>query len=80
MCNFHEKRDHYQWLHLGWRDEMLREFGAIVHVDIIGDKIYIERDGTEVGIANELVDRGVPKSDIVLAFHAPYKRKYTDFA
>ncbi|WP_279239774.1 element excision factor XisI family protein [Scytonema sp. UIC 10036] len=23
---------------------------------------------------------GVPKQDIVLGFHAPYKRKFTDYA
>jgi len=23
---------------------------------------------------------GVPKEDIVLAYHAPYKRKFTEFA
>ncbi|MDB9459416.1 element excision factor XisI family protein, partial [Dolichospermum circinale CS-545/17] len=39
-----------------------------------------ERDGTEIGVANELVEAGVPKQDIVLAFKAPYKRKFTDFA
>jgi hypothetical protein len=31
-------------------------------------------------MANELVALGVPKEDIVLAFHAPYKRQYTGFA
>ena len=31
-------------------------------------------------MAQELVEAGVPKQDIVLAFHAPYKRKFTDFA
>ena len=31
-------------------------------------------------ITHELVELGVPKSDIVLAFHAPYKRKFTGFA
>lgn len=35
---------------------------------------------TEVGVANELVELGVPKEDIVLAYHAPYQRKYTGFA
>ncbi|HEX6384245.1 MAG TPA: element excision factor XisI family protein, partial [Anaerolineae bacterium] len=34
----------------------------------------------EIDIANELVKSGVPKEDIVLAFHAPYKREYTGFA
>jgi hypothetical protein len=27
-----------------------------------------------------LLARGVPKEDIVLAFHPPYKRPYTGFA
>ncbi|MFM6307282.1 MAG: element excision factor XisI family protein, partial [Dolichospermum sp.] len=35
---------------------------------------------TEVGIANELVELGVPKEDIVLGFQLPSVRKYTDFA
>ncbi len=36
-------------------------------------------DCTETGVANELVEMGVPKHDIILAFHAPYKRQYTGF-
>lgn len=43
-------------------------------------KFWIHWDGTEEGIATELVEMGVPKEDIVLAFHAPYKRPYTGFA
>lgn len=43
-------------------------------------KIWIQRDGTEMGIANELIAAGVSKEDIVLGFHAPYKRQFTDFA
>ncbi|NJN78779.1 MAG: XisI protein [Saprospiraceae bacterium] len=35
---------------------------------------------TEYSAANELVDKGVPKSDIVLAYQAPYRRVYSDFA
>jgi len=49
-------------------------------VEIKDDKIWIERDGTEIGVASELVAAGVPKQDIVLAFHAPYKRQFTEFA
>jgi hypothetical protein len=33
-----------------------------------------------VGIANELVELGVLKEDIVLGFQLPSVRKYTDFA
>lgn len=31
-------------------------------------------------IADELVREGVPKQDIVIAYHAPHVRQYTEFA
>ncbi|WP_445628235.1 XisI protein [Nostoc sp. DSM 114167] len=76
---FDTERDHYQVLHLGW-EELRRVYGCIIHIDIKDGKIWIQRDGTEIGVANELVTAGVPKQDIILGFHAPYKRKFTEFA
>jgi hypothetical protein len=76
---FDTERDHYQVLHLGW-EEQIRVYGCVIHVDIKDGKIWIQRDRTEVGVANELVNAGVPKQDIVLAFKAPYKRQFTEFA
>ena len=38
---------------------------------IKNEKIYIEEDWTEEGMANELLSKNVPKEDIVLAFHDP---------
>lgn len=78
---FDTERHHYQVLHLGWKEKELRRvYGCIIHVDIKDGKIWVQRDGTEIGVANELVAAGVPKQDIVLGFHAPYKRKFTEFA
>ncbi len=51
-----------------------------MHFDIKDGKIRIQHDGTEIGVANELVEMGVPKEDIVQAYHPPYKRPYTGFA
>lgn len=73
------QHDHYQLLSIGW-NKLERIHGTLIHVDIQNGKIWIQYDGTEEGIANRLVEQGVPKSDIVLAFHPPYKRPYTDFA
>ncbi|NEQ75753.1 MAG: XisI protein [Okeania sp. SIO2D1] len=36
-------------------------------------------NGTEVDIAEELVTLGVPKHDIVLGFHSPYMRQFTEY-
>jgi len=76
---FDTERDRYQVINIGWQ-ELTRVFGCIIYIEIKEGKIWIERDGTEIGVANELVEAGVPKQDIVLAFKAPYKRKFTDFA
>lgn len=76
---FDPEHDHYQLVYVGWRNQK-RVYGNVLHLDIIDGKIWIQQDGTEVGIANELVALGVPKEDIVLAFHPPSMRQYTQFA
>ena len=74
------ERDHYLFIRAGWHNEDHRSYGCVMHLDIINDKIWIQRDGTEIGIANELVELGVPQHDIVLAYHMPAKRPLTEFA
>ncbi len=71
--------DHYQLMTVGWNGQQ-RIHGCLVHIDIKNGKIWIQHDGTEEGIAHRLVEAGVPKEDIVLAFHAPFKRQFTEFA
>jgi hypothetical protein len=75
---FDTERDRYQLLYVGWRGNK-RDFGCVLHLDIRDGKIWIEYDGTEIGIANQLVEMGVPKQDIVLAFHEPDVRQFTEF-
>lgn len=70
--------DHYQLLSVGWNKHQ-RIHGSILHVDIRNNKIWVQYDGTEEGIANRLVELGVPREDIILGFHPPYQRQYTDF-
>jgi len=76
---FDDERGHYYLLDIGWNGSN-RIHGFTLHIDLKNDKIWIQQDWTEEGVANELVELGVPKQDIVLAFHAPYKRKHTGFA
>jgi len=76
---FDDQRSQYLWFNIGWKND--RRVNAIsVYVRIKNDKIYIEEDWTEEGIATELLREGVPKEDIVLAFHHPETRKLTEFA
>jgi XisI protein len=76
---FDRENDSYMLYSVGWNNRG-RVHGIVIHVDITGGKIYIQHDGTEEGIATDLEREGVPKSDIVLAFHAPELRKYTEYA
>ncbi|HAX79850.1 MAG TPA: XisI protein [Cyanobacteria bacterium UBA11372] len=74
-----ETNNHYIWMNLGWeKDERIT--GITVYVRIRDRKFWIEEDWTEDGIASDLMSAGVPKEDIVLAFHHPKMRQYTDFA
>ena len=72
--------DHYQLVNIGWKNSNTRIYGCAIHVDIIGEKIWIQHDGMEDAIADQLVSKGVPSKDIVIAYHAPYVRQYTEFA
>ncbi len=76
---FDDEGGHYYLMRVGW-DGLRRIHACLLHVDLKGQKIWIQRDGVEEGITQEFVARGVPKEDIVLAFHAPYKRKFTGYA
>lgn len=51
-----------------------------IHVDIINNKIWIQYDDTEEGIATELLEAGVPPQDIVLGFRPAELRSHTEFA
>ena len=70
---------HFALMSIGWKGNK-RVFGTILHFDIRERKIWVQRDGTDVGVADELVELGVPKEDIVLGFQMPFKRKFSGFA
>ncbi|AFY50553.1 XisI protein [Nostoc sp. PCC 7524] len=76
---FDDQRSQYLWFNIGWKNDKRVE-AISVYVRIKNQKIYIEEDWTEEGIATDLLREGVPKEDIVLAFHDPETRKLTEFA
>jgi XisI protein len=74
-----EKNHHYQFLWTGWQGYR-PVFSVVFHIDILDGKIWIQEDKSEVGFANLLVEKGVSKKDIVLAFYPEEHRQFTDFA
>ena len=66
-------------MYAGWNGPY-RIHGSVLHVDIRDGKVLIQYDGTEDGVAEELVKAGIPRDRIVLAFKPPEVRKFTDYA
>ena len=77
---FDSVHDRYLVMSVGWKEPTYRMHFCLIHLDIIDGKIWIQRDGTEDGIAYELEAAGTPKSDIVLAFHSESVRPHTGYA
>ena len=73
------ERDNYLLMVYGW-EGIKRNHYALIHVGIRNGKFWIYYDGLEDGVATYLLEKGVPKEDIVLAFYSPEKRKLTEFA
>ncbi|MBD1859632.1 MULTISPECIES: XisI protein [Leptolyngbya] len=76
---FDQQRDSYLLMTLGW-DRKTRVHGCLVHLDLIDGKVWVQRDETEDGVTRELLEAGIPKQDIVLAFHPEDVRPYTGYA
>lgn len=72
---FDRVSNHYLLMIVG-RDAGKRVHGCLVHIDIIDDKIWIQRNGTEEGISTELIRQGIAPERIVLAFSASGPRAY----
>ncbi|MCG9886257.1 MAG: XisI protein [Cyanobacteria bacterium] len=76
---FDLERDRYQVLRAGLLKKS-RVYGVLIHIDLKDGKAWIQYDGTEVGVANELLEQGIPREDIVLTYHSPFMRQYNGFA
>ena len=76
---FDSECDRYLLMILGW-EGVKHVHGCLIHIEIINDKIWIQRDGTEDGVAEDLLRAGIPKERIVLGFRSPATRKLTEFA
>lgn len=73
------ENDNYLLLAIGW-DGVKRVHGTVVHIEIRNGKVWIQQDGTEDGVTDELLARGIPAEQIVLGFHPAELRQYTGLA
>jgi hypothetical protein len=67
---FDREADRYLLMLVGW-DGIRRVHGCLIHIDLMGEEIWVQRDGTERGVARDLIEAGVPQERIVLSFRSP---------
>ena len=70
--------NHYLLYHIGWNG-FKWAYSCPIHFSI-KEKVYVQFDGTEYGVAEKLVEKGLKKEEVVLAYQHPSKRKYTEYA
>lgn len=76
---FDDENNNYLLLFSGWKGNQ-RVHSLLIHIEIIGEKIWIQEDNTEEGVATDLEKYGVEKNDIVLGFQPPNIRLFTGYA
>lgn len=70
---------HYQLWNIGWQNKR-RIHGCVLHLMLKDGKIWVQHDGIEDGVTNDLLAAGVKENEIVLAFFTPSERKHLPFA
>ena len=62
---FDEERDHYLWFDVGWEGSK-RIYYSVIHFDIKDGKIWLQQNATDLNPAEDLIEMGVIREDIVL--------------
>jgi XisI protein len=76
---FDSEQDHYLLLKAGWDGEQ-RIYYPVFHFDIKDGKIWIQENTTDVEIDKDFEEMGISKKEMVIGFHHPLMREYSDFA
>ena len=72
------EHDRYEVMQMGWNGDR-RVHGSIIHIDIRDGKVWIEHNGTDARLGEELVAAGISRNDIVLGFHPAELRSLSGF-
>jgi len=73
---FDDLRGHYLLMTVGW-DDSRREYATLLHIDIKpNSKVYLQHDGTDLEFALRLAEKGIPTTDMVIAYRSPFQRQF----
>lgn len=69
-----DEHGHYLLFSVGWEGDNW-QYASFAHIDVKPDgKVWLQHDGTDWRIAEQLVERGIPKNNIVVGFQPPHAR------
>ena len=73
-----DQHGHYLLFYVGWEGSQWF-YASFAHLDVKPNgRVWLQHDGTDQRIGDQLVKRGIPKSDIVVGFQPKYVREEMD--
>ncbi len=65
----------YMVVDSGWNEKGRRIYDVVIHFRLQGDTVSVERDNTDAEVVRELIEDGISKDDITLAYNAvPFQK------
>ncbi len=69
------EQDEFMVIDSGWNEKGRRIYDVVLHFRLQDGTVYVERDNTDAEVVRELLESGIAKDDIILAYNAlPYQR------
>jgi XisI protein len=62
----------------GWNEKGRRIYDVVIHFRIRDGVVNVERDNTDAEIVRELLESGIRKTNIILAYNVPNYRQIND--
>lgn len=71
---------HYQVIRTGWSKDVF-DYNVVLHFQIKSTgKVWLLVNNTDLLVTDDLIEMGIPKSDIVIGFLPEFMRPYSGFA
>ena len=69
-----DEHGHYLLFYVGWEGTKYY-YASFAHLDVKPNgRVWLQHDGTDLRIGEQLIKRGIPKSDIVVGFQPHHVR------
>ena len=72
---FDRETDEFMVIDSGWNEKGRRIYDVVLHFRLQEGIVHVERDNTDAEVVRELLDSGIAKDDLILAYNAlPFQK------